>query len=142
MSYKQAMAYHATQTDARYAQSAFGIINGWVATNKAWGLTSENGPLEGGWGIAAMARSLEVLRSLPGFATTRTNFMSWFNTYVYPQMNSLVTNAANAYAAPGGTSKNIYNNCERVWGVPQKGARPPLVSGIAIARRPPHRQWL
>lgn len=107
MMYKQALAYLATK-DLRYAQNAFAIANAWANTNKAWGVSSENGPLEAGWGIASMARSLEMLRSVAGFTAARDKFLSWFNTYLKPQMvNYVDVSTANAVKAG---NLNIYGN--------------------------------
>lgn len=107
MVYKQALAYLATK-DVRYAQNAFAIVNAWANVNKAWGVSSENGPLEAGWGIASMARSLEMLRSVSGFSAVRDKFLAWFNTYLKPQMvNYVDISTANAVKAG---NLNIYGN--------------------------------
>lgn len=107
MLYKQALAYYTTK-DERYAQNVFAVVNAWASTNKGWGMPSQNGPLEAGWGIAAMAKSLELLRTVPGFAATRTAFLTWFNTFLKPQMVAYVdVNTANAVK---GGNLNIYSN--------------------------------
>lgn len=107
MVYKQALAYLATK-DLRYAQNAFAIVNAWANVNKAWGVSSENGPLEAGWGIASMARSLEMLRGVSGFSAVRDKFVAWFNTYLKPQMvNYVDVSTANAVKAG---NLNIYGN--------------------------------
>jgi hypothetical protein len=144
MSYKAALAYHATR-DVRYARVVFDTVNAWAATNKAWGMASQNGPLEAGalcsvwmwmrqqlsrvgtwvqlchslpppppkqppagWGVAALARSLEVLRTLPEFGASRTAFNTWYYGYVHPQVDAYVSNSANV--AKGG-NLNVYGNC-------------------------------
>jgi hypothetical protein len=60
------------------------------------------------WGIASMARSLEMLRSVAGFTAARDKFLSWFNTYLKPQMVNYVDfSTANAVKAG---NLNIYGN--------------------------------
>eukprot|EP00878_Enallax_costatus_P022573 GHUV01023959.1.p1 GENE.GHUV01023959.1~~GHUV01023959.1.p1 ORF type:complete len:499 (+),score=71.25 GHUV01023959.1:332-1828(+) len=61
MSYKMALAYHATG-DTRYSDQVINIVTTWCNTNTRWGYHYENGPLEAGWGVAAMARALELVR--------------------------------------------------------------------------------
>lgn len=105
MVYKQALAFHATK-DPRYAQNAFAIITAWANANKQFG--GQNGPLEAGWGLAAMARSLELLRMDAAFVPVRTAFVSWFNTYVKPQMVTYIDVSTPAALAAG--NLNVYGN--------------------------------
>jgi hypothetical protein len=106
MVYKQALAYHATK-DLRYAQNVFAVVNSWANTNKAWGMASQNGPLEAAWGIASIARSLELLRMISGFTSVRDRFATWFNTYLKPQMVDIDNYSA---IAAGNGNLNIYSN--------------------------------
>jgi hypothetical protein len=88
-------------------------INAWVNNNTAWGLRNENGPLEAAWGVAAMAKALELVKYKPGFtgynATVATAFVRWFSTVQQPQIDAIITGAANR--ARNGTI-NHYNNCK------------------------------
>ncbi|WIA22272.1 hypothetical protein OEZ85_004592 [Tetradesmus obliquus] len=77
MVYKMALAWYATG-DARYATQVLSIINAWATTNTDWGWHWENGPLEAGWGIAAMARALELVRSRDT-SNVIGKFLSWVN---------------------------------------------------------------
>jgi hypothetical protein len=71
----------------------------------------ENGPLEAGWGIAAMARALELVRSMDTSGVIN-NFLNWVNRVPMQDMLYYTVNL---------TSKNLpnqYGNCEcatRVW---------------------------
>jgi len=47
MSYKQAMAWLTTGDD-RYLDNVVKIIDAWATNNKAWGRSTQNGPLEAG----------------------------------------------------------------------------------------------
>lgn len=107
MVYKQALAYHATK-DLQYAQNAFAIVNAWSNTNKAFGMPSQNGPLEAGWGVASLARSLEMLRSAAAFGTVRAAFVGWFNTYLKPQMVAYIDVSTAGAVAAG--NLNVYSN--------------------------------
>lgn len=107
MVYKQALAYFATK-DLQYAQNAFAIINAWASTNKAFGMPSQNGPLEAGWGVASLARSLEMLRTAAAFESAKAAFVSWFNTYLKPQMVTYVD--VNTAAAVAAGNLNVYSN--------------------------------
>jgi hypothetical protein len=65
----------------------------------------ENGPLEAGWGIAAMARALELVRSQDTSGVI-SSFLTWVNRY--PMQDML-------YYTVDLTSKNLPNtwgNCE------------------------------
>lgn len=106
MIYKQALAYHATK-DIRYAQTVFAVVNAWANTNKAWGMASQNGPLEAAWGIASIARSLELLRMISGFTAVRDRFATWFNTYLKAQMVDIDNYSG---VAAGNGNLNIYSN--------------------------------
>lgn len=88
MCYKQALAYRATK-DVRYAQNAFAAVHAWASTNRAWGMPSQNGPLESAWASASFARSLEMLRGLSDFKSASASFLSWFNTYLKPQVGQV-----------------------------------------------------
>lgn len=48
MAYKSAVAYAATNDD-RYAERAVEAIMAWATTNKQFGLSDKNGPLEAAW---------------------------------------------------------------------------------------------
>jgi hypothetical protein len=116
--YRQAMAWWSTNNTA-YANNAQRIIDGWASTNTRWGLLNENGPLEAGWGCAAMAKSLEFLKNKrwSGYnPAVEARFMTWFNTVLFPQLDWLVSNTVNR--ARNG-EPNVYSNCEfgRVTGV-------------------------
>lgn len=112
MVYKQALAYYATK-DTRYAQNVFSTVSAWASTNTAWGLSSQNGPLEAGWGVAAMARSLEMLRGVPEFPAAAGDFLGWFNTHLKPQMVTYIDVSTAAQVAKG--NLNVYGNCEWGW---------------------------
>jgi hypothetical protein len=71
MAYKQAVA-HALTGNESYALNALDIVDAWARHNKHWGLQDENGPLEAAWGVAAMAKALEMLKaSTPTHNATR-----------------------------------------------------------------------
>lgn len=96
MTYKQAMAYLATRNEV-YAHNLLSIISTWALTNKEWGLGSENGPLEAAWGIAAMARSLEMLKGagmtqalVVKWSHTTRMFASWYKAVVHPDMQRFI----------------------------------------------------
>lgn len=96
MSYKQAMAAVATRS-AVYAQNVLAIADAWASVNKEWGLQNENGPLEAAWGVAAMARSLEMLKGTEMTAdlrrqwrTVEASFATWFKTVVQPELDHYV----------------------------------------------------
>eukprot|EP00878_Enallax_costatus_P000309 GHUV01000382.1.p1 GENE.GHUV01000382.1~~GHUV01000382.1.p1 ORF type:complete len:631 (+),score=126.39 GHUV01000382.1:267-2159(+) len=97
MAIKQAMAYWAETDPAKadqHAQNAFTIIDAWVTINKGWKPDGwdrgENGPLEAGWGIACMARALEMLRGVkPGSGIApnlNKRFVEWVKAYGLKQM--------------------------------------------------------
>jgi len=97
MTYKQAMAHLLNATDERYADNALKIIDAWSTTNKVWGMEEENGPLEVAWGVAAMARSLEMLKGASmsdelrqRWTATKTAFLQWFRTVANLQMKHYV----------------------------------------------------
>ena len=48
MAYRSALAYASTG-DERYARQAVGIIVAWAQSNKVFGLSDRNGPLEAAW---------------------------------------------------------------------------------------------
>lgn len=48
MAYKSAMAYVVTK-DERYAELAVNATQAWATTNKYFGLSDRNGPLEAAW---------------------------------------------------------------------------------------------
>jgi len=96
--YRNAMAWWATN-DTQYAINAQRYIQAWVNTNTAWGLAAENGPLEASWGVAAMAKALELLKYKSTFtgynATVTTRFISWFKAVPQPQIEATINGAAN-----------------------------------------------
>jgi hypothetical protein len=110
--YRNAIAWWATNRTV-HAQSSQAYIRAWVNTNTQWGWLRENGPLEAGWGVAAVAKALELLRYKPAFtgfdSTVRTRFITWFRTVLLPQIDWLIDTTA-ARAAQG--QINIYNNCK------------------------------
>ncbi|KAF6262671.1 chondroitin AC/alginate lyase [Scenedesmus sp. NREL 46B-D3] len=98
MVYKMALAWYATG-DSRYASQVLSIVNAWAAINKDWGWHWENGPLEAGWGIAAMARALELVRSRDTTGVI-PRFISWVNKVPMQDMLYYTVNL---------TSKNLPN---------------------------------
>ena len=110
--YRNSIAWWATNQTV-YAQSSHTYIKAWVNTNAQWGWWRENGPLEAGWGVAAVAKALELLKykkAFPGYEVAVVNkFITWFRTVVLPQINWLMDSAA-ARAAAG--QINVYNNCK------------------------------
>lgn len=48
MAYKSALAFVATG-DERYAVQAMNAVQAWARTNKVFGLSDRNGPLEAAW---------------------------------------------------------------------------------------------
>jgi hypothetical protein len=106
---RQALAYWSTNNTG-FAANAQRIVNGWATKNTQWGLRNENGPLEAGWGCAAMAKSLELLKHKPwsGYdPSVEARFMSWFRTVLFPQMNWLVTSTVNRVR---NGEQNVYSN--------------------------------
>ena len=109
--YRQAMAWWATNNTG-YANNAQRIIDGWATDNKNWGILRENGPLEAGWGCAAMAKSLEYLKNKrwSGYnPAVEARFMQWFNTVMFPQLDWLVNNTI---SRTRGGEPNVYSNCK------------------------------
>ena len=109
--YRQAMAWWATNNTG-YANNAQRIIEGWITTNRNWGLLNENGPLEAGWGCAAMAKALEYLKNKQwsGYnPAVEARFMSWFNTVLHPQLDWLVNNTI---SRTRNGDVNVYSNCK------------------------------
>ena len=105
------MAWWATN-DTQYAINAQRIVGGWV-NNKAWGLVGENGPLEASWGVAAMAKALELLKYKSKFtgydASVAIRFISWFKAVPQPQIEKIINGLAAKYQ---NGQINIYNNCK------------------------------
>jgi hypothetical protein len=96
MSYKQAMAALTTR-DESYAQNVLSIVDAWARNNKEWGLRHENGPLEAAWGVAAMARSLEMLKGIElskdlqqQWGYVKAGFVTWYTTVVHPELEHYV----------------------------------------------------
>ncbi|KAF8067393.1 MER3 [Scenedesmus sp. PABB004] len=88
MAYKLALAWHATGDD-RHARKAFQILDAWAGANREWGVRWENGPLEAGWGVAAMARALELLRhKAPSGLVAK--FVGWVNAVPMKDMDYYV----------------------------------------------------
>eukprot|EP00878_Enallax_costatus_P043516 GHUV01051527.1.p1 GENE.GHUV01051527.1~~GHUV01051527.1.p1 ORF type:complete len:634 (+),score=132.79 GHUV01051527.1:302-2203(+) len=92
MAYKQAIAYHSTGK-ACHADNALAIIKEWAETNghKDGCWEGHNGPLEGAWGIAAMARALELLRKRPNYTDIKGKFEGWVRSRITPKMADHVT---------------------------------------------------
>lgn len=109
MLYKAALAFHATR-DSRYAAHVFDTLTAWAARNRGWGLPTQNGPLEAGWGVCSAARALEVLRTHPGFSAAREAFLSWFNAQLRPQMEAYVRSCE---ASAAGGNANVWGNWAR-----------------------------
>jgi hypothetical protein len=115
--YKQALAWWITGEE-KYANNALDIINAWSSTNKVWGITHRNGPLEAAWGIASMSRALELLRfkQWDRYAregqTVYLQFVKWTTDVMLKQMDTFVdVQTKNALA---NKKLNFYNNCK--WG--------------------------
>lgn len=116
MSYKQAMAHLATR-DAAYANNVLDIVEAWARNNKEWGVQKENGPLEAAWGVAAMARSLEMLKAtdmsddedlLSKWLNTKRSFVRWYKTVIHPVMEYYV-DVITQNALSAGT-QTVYGN--------------------------------
>ncbi|KAI8464660.1 MAG: chondroitin AC/alginate lyase [Monoraphidium minutum] len=91
ISYRSALAYVATG-DEQYARNARDAVMGWAATNKVFGIEDRNGPLEAGWGLGAMARTMQLLRATwPGFHQSDLDkFVGWVDAVLMPQMDYYV----------------------------------------------------
>lgn len=61
-------------------------------SNRELGLQYQNGPLESGWAVAAMAKALELLREVPGWDDAFDNFMAWTDAVTMPSMDFYVFN--------------------------------------------------
>eukprot|EP00775_Hariotina_reticulata_P008807 gene8807-8986_t len=87
MVYMQTCAWLVTNDD-RYARNAAGIINSWARQNRSF--AGKNAPLEAGWGVDSMARSVELLKcTWPGWnAELEGRFLSWVNRLIMPQLNN------------------------------------------------------
>lgn len=107
MSMKQAMAYWAS-SDERYANNALGIIEAWTNTNQQFGLQKENGPLEAGWGVACMAKALEMLRNLPRAQALLPRYVNYVNTVLMPVMETYATTITQGAITNG--AQNVYGN--------------------------------
>eukprot|EP00882_Tetradesmus_deserticola_P015228 GHRQ01016219.1.p1 GENE.GHRQ01016219.1~~GHRQ01016219.1.p1 ORF type:complete len:577 (+),score=184.85 GHRQ01016219.1:303-2033(+) len=107
MAIKQAMAYWAT-SDMRYANNALSIIEAWTNTNAAFGLQKENGPLEAGWGLACMAKALELLRDLPRGRAILPSFVAYVDNILMPLMDTYVIGMTITALRNG--AKNVYGN--------------------------------
>lgn len=62
----QLAAAFAATGNAGYAQQAAAAIRAWATTNRAFGISYRNGPLEAAWSCGAMARAAELLRTTKG----------------------------------------------------------------------------
>jgi len=60
--------------------------------NKELGLQFQNGPLESGWVIAAMAKALELLRGVTGWQGYYDRFVTWTKNVPMPSMDFYVYN--------------------------------------------------
>ncbi|WIA13695.1 hypothetical protein OEZ85_007252 [Tetradesmus obliquus] len=107
MAIKQATAFHATG-DSRHAVNAFAIIKAWAATNKSWDLIGQNGPLEAAWGIAAMAKALELLRGRQQFEAVRGQFLAWNSSVMLRQMDHYMNDTLDKVAK--GQGLNLFGN--------------------------------
>lgn len=110
MAYKQALAYAATG-DEGHAETAQRIMEGWAAVNSVWGLQHENGPLEAGWGCAAMSRAMELLKhsGWPGFKPAAYHaFVAWMGGNLMKQMDVYVDDMTTPWARSGG--QNVFGN--------------------------------
>jgi hypothetical protein len=95
-SYILTLAY-LTQKNKLYADKALEIINSWCSKCYKFGIITENGPLEAGWGLAVMARVMELLRynyNIP--PEIQLNFRNFVKCILLPQLkyydaNGLIT---------------------------------------------------
>ena len=78
--YRLAIAYVITQ-DPQYAGKSVEIMNAWAVTCKKFGPVNQNGPLESGWGITSMLRSIQILRTMR-FAGVTDSFLQNFNQFL------------------------------------------------------------
>jgi hypothetical protein len=60
------------------------------------GLLYQNGPLEAGWAVAAMARALELLRDVPGWQDHYDAFVGWTRSVTMPVMDFYAINITSA----------------------------------------------
>jgi hypothetical protein len=63
-----------------------------MQTNKELGLQYQNGPLESGWAVAAMAKALELLREAPGWDEHFEQYVVWTTNVTMPSMDFYVYN--------------------------------------------------
>jgi hypothetical protein len=55
-------------------------------------LQFQNGPLESGWAVAAMAKALELLREAEGWEESYDAFVAWSRRVTMPSMDFYVYN--------------------------------------------------
>jgi Alginate lyase len=81
------LAYLVTK-DRKYAEKAIAVVAAWAGTCKKFGFTAENGPLEAGWGLVTMAKSMELLKytyKLP--ANVETDFVAFVRAILMPNLS-------------------------------------------------------
>lgn len=87
MVYQQTLMWLITENPA-YAQNAIAIIQAWATTCRKF--CGRNAPLEAGWGIASMARSVELLKyTYSGWnGGLEAQFLRFVDALIMPCLNS------------------------------------------------------
>lgn len=91
VAYRSALAYAATG-DERYATQAMRVVSAWAQTNKVFGVSDRNGPLEAAWGVASMARAMDILKATwPGYTRGQQDlFVNWVARVAMREMDYYV----------------------------------------------------
>lgn len=78
--------------------NASSVVRAYLFNTMYLSAQEENGPLEAAWGIAAMARSLEMLKGTELSAelqeqwhSVSASFVSWYRAVVQPEMDYYVS---------------------------------------------------